>query len=76
MTDTNGHLIQNILALPFFLTEAIFLLYVADCPTYFENDLMTLVHHKHDFCVDLHLSLNKTMHVQGSIMGCCYKYIK
>jgi hypothetical protein len=37
----------NIVALPFFLTEAIFLLYVADCHTDFVNDLMTLVHHKH-----------------------------
>ena len=47
MTDTNGHFIQNIVALPFFLTEAIFLLFVADCPTDFVNDLMTLEHHKH-----------------------------
>jgi hypothetical protein len=39
MTNTNGHLIPNIVALPFFLTEVIFLLYVADCPTEFENDL-------------------------------------
>jgi hypothetical protein len=29
------------------LTETICLPYVADCPTYFKNDLITLVHHKH-----------------------------
>ena len=42
MTNTNGHLIPNIVALPFFLSEVIFLLYVADCPTEFENDLWLL----------------------------------
>jgi hypothetical protein len=47
--------------------------YVADCPTYFENDLITLVHHKHVVLPTCH---RLKLYMQSPIMGINRCYIK